>query len=109
MQALESHTFEPIRLLQWRNSKLDYASIGALQASLAMTPGEQGLTRAPTGEDILVLEHAARDEDVAALAQQPGGHRAALGCLPVPDYRKIAPATACRIGRDPLWILDARG
>ncbi len=29
-----------------------------------MTPNEPGLTRAPVGEDILVLEHAARDEDV---------------------------------------------
>ena len=69
VQALESHTFEPIRMLQWRNSALDFSSIGALQASLAMTPHEQGLTRAPTAEDILVLEHAARDEDVRGMAR----------------------------------------
>ncbi len=93
VQALESHTFEPIRLLQWRNTDLDFASIGALQASLAAPPHEQGLTRAPIGEDILVLEHAARDEDVRALA----ANRAAIARLwdacQVPDYRKIAPAT----------------
>jgi ATP-dependent RNA helicase SUPV3L1/SUV3 len=93
VQALESHTFEPIRLLQWRNSKLDYASIGALQASLAMTPGEPGLTRAPTGEDILVLEHAARDEDVRALARNPAAIERLWDACQVPDYRKIAPAT----------------
>src|SRR6188472_4394560 len=58
VQALESHTFEPIRVLQWRNTDLDFASIGALQASLAAPPNEQGLTRAPIGEDVLVLEHA---------------------------------------------------
>jgi len=93
VQALESHTFEPIRVLQWRNTDLDFASIGALQASLAAPPNEQGLTRAPIGEDILVLEHAARDEDVRALA----ANRAAIARLwdacQVPDYRKIAPAT----------------
>ncbi len=93
VQALESHTFEPIRLLQWRNTDLDFASIGALQASLAAPPSEQRLTRAPIGEDILVLEHAARDEDVRALA----ANRAAIARLwdacQVPDYRKIAPAT----------------
>src|SRR6188508_1442318 len=93
VQALESHTFEPIRLLQWRNTDLDFASIGALQASLAAPPNEQGLTRAPIGEDILVLEHAARDEDVRAQA----ANRAAIARLwdacQVPDYRKIAPAT----------------
>ena len=58
VQALESHSFEPVRMLQWRNTDLDFSSIGALQASLAMTPTEQGLTRAPIAEDILVLEHA---------------------------------------------------
>src|ERR1700682_757939 len=30
VQALESHNFEPVKMLQWRNSKLDFASIGAL-------------------------------------------------------------------------------
>src|SRR6186997_3169170 len=69
VRALESHVFEPLRLLQWRNSKLDFASIGALQASLAMSPQEQGLTRAPIAEDIQVLDHAARDEDVRDMAK----------------------------------------
>ena len=93
VQALESHTFEPIRLLQWRNSKLDFASIGALQASLSMTPQTAGLTRAPTGEDILVLEHAARDEDVRELARNPLAIERLWDACQVPDYRKIAPAT----------------
>jgi ATP-dependent RNA helicase SUPV3L1/SUV3 len=93
VQALESHNFEPIRMLQWRNADLDFASIGALQASLAATPNEPGLTRAPVGEDVLVLEHAARDENVRSIA----GNRASIARLwdacQVPDYRKIAPAT----------------
>ena len=93
MQALESHSFEPIRLLQWRNTDLDFSSIGALQASLAATPNEQGLTRAPIGEDILVLEHAARDEDVRALSRNPASVARLWDACQVPDYRKIAPAT----------------
>ncbi|MDP2296555.1 MAG: helicase-related protein [Pseudolabrys sp.] len=93
VQALESHTFEPTRMLQWRNSKLDFASIGALQASLAASPDEPGLTRAPTAEDILVLEHAARDEDVRTLARNPVAVARLWDACQVPDYRKIAPAT----------------
>ncbi len=93
VQALESHSFEPIRMLQWRNSALEFSSLGALQASLAMTPTEQGLTRAPTGEDILVLEHAARDNDVRAMAQMPAAIERLWDVCQVPDYRKIAPAT----------------
>ena len=93
VQALESHNFEPLRLLQWRNTDLDFASIGALQASLAATPNEQGLTRAPIGEDILVLEHAARDEDVRGLARDRAAIARLWDACQVPDYRKIAPAT----------------
>src|SRR5471030_524448 len=93
VERLESHNFEPVRMLQWRNPDLDFASIGALQASLAMTPREEGLTRAPTAEDILVLEHAARDEDVRAMAQNPAAIARLWDACQVPDYRKIAPAT----------------
>src|SRR5213596_1593500 len=49
-QALESHSFEPIKVLQWRNTTLDFSSVGALQASLADTPKQAGLTRAPLAE-----------------------------------------------------------
>jgi ATP-dependent RNA helicase SUPV3L1/SUV3 len=68
VRALESHAFEPIKVLQWRNTDLEFASIGALQASLAVVPDDPALTRAPIAEDILVLEHAARDEEIRAMA-----------------------------------------
>src|SRR5256714_5417960 len=63
-QALESHSFEPIKVLQWRNTALDFSSVGALQASLAETPKQTALTPPPIAEAILVLEHAPRDDDI---------------------------------------------
>lgn len=93
VHALESHSFEPIKMLQWRNTDLEFASIGALQASLAMTPTEAGLTRAPIAEDILVLEHAARDEEIRAMATGRAAVERLWEVCQVPDYRKIAPAT----------------
>ena len=92
VQRLESHSFEPLKLLQWRNSDLDFASIGALQASLSEIPTEPGLTRAPLAEDILVLEHAARDEAIRALATSRSAVERLWEACQVPDYRKIAPA-----------------
>src|SRR5689334_12883572 len=71
VQALESHSFEPLKQLQWRNTALDFLSVGALQASLAEVPQETGLTRAPVAEDILVLDHASRDDEVRSLAIGP--------------------------------------
>lgn len=92
VQALEGHSFEPLKVLQWRNSNLDFASVGALQASLAMVPTAPGLTRAPVAEDILVLEHAARDEEVRALATSPKAVERLWEVCQIPDYRKISPS-----------------
>ena len=92
VHQLETHSFEPLKLLQWRNSDLDYSSLGALQASLAAIPSEQGLTRAPIAEDILVLEHAARDHDIRDLAKTRAAVQLLWEVCQVPDYRKIAPA-----------------
>jgi len=94
VRALESHSFEPVKMLQWRNSELDFATLGALQASLAQVPPTDiGLTRAPVGEDILVLEHAARDDAIRALASTPDAVRRLWEVCQVPDYRRISPAT----------------
>jgi len=93
VQALESHTFEPVKIVQWRNTDLDFSSIGALQATLAATPTETALTRAPIAEDILVLEHAARDDEVRTLAATRAAVERLWDVCQVPDYRKIAPAT----------------
>jgi ATP-dependent RNA helicase SUPV3L1/SUV3 len=93
VHALESHAFEPVKVLQWRNNELDFSSLGALSASLAETPTLSGLTRAPVAEDILVLEHAARDEDVRAMATGKAAVERLWDVCQIPDYRKISPAT----------------
>jgi ATP-dependent RNA helicase SUPV3L1/SUV3 len=92
VQALESHTFEPVKQVQWRNTDLDFSSIGALQATLAVAPTEAALARAPTAEDILVLDHASREDDVRAWTTKPADVERLWEICQVPDYRKIAPA-----------------
>ena len=109
VQALESHSFEPLKQLQWRNTALDFISVGALQASLSEVPKEDGLTRAPVAEDILVLDHASRDEDVRALATTPRGGGAAVGGLPGPRLPQDLARVACRAGDDAVRLPGARG
>jgi ATP-dependent RNA helicase SUPV3L1/SUV3 len=92
-QALESHTFEPVKIVQWRNTDFDFSSIGALQATLAAAPTEPTMTRAPVAEDILVLDHASRDDDVRAMTRSRANVERLWEVCQVPDYRKIAPAT----------------
>src|SRR5262249_52295777 len=59
VERLESHNFEPVRVLQWRNANLDFRSLSALLESLSDNPREGGLTRAPLADDVLVLERLA--------------------------------------------------
>src|SRR6201988_2423083 len=92
VRALESHTFEPVKMVQWRSTDLDFSSIGALQATLATAPTEEALARAPVAEDILVLDRASREDDVRAWTTKPADVERLWEVCQVPDYRKIAPA-----------------
>ena len=92
VNALQNHTFDPVKVLQWRNSRLDFSSLGALQVSLGLSPPHEALTRAPVAEDMRVLEHAARDAEVRDLAHGTAAVERLWDTCQVPDYRKIAPA-----------------
>src|SRR5437879_4381483 len=92
VRALESHRFEPVKVLQWRNTDLDFSSLGALQVSLAVSPEHEVLTRAPIAEDLRVLDHAARDAHVRDMAHGAAAVERLWDACQIPDYRKIAPA-----------------
>lgn len=92
VNALQNHTFDSVKMLQWRNSKLDFSSLGSLQVSLALSPGHEALTRAPIAEDLRVLDHAARDGEVRDMAHGAAAVERLWDACQIPDYRKIAPA-----------------
>ncbi|MBR0757473.1 helicase [Bradyrhizobium jicamae] len=92
VNALQNHTFDSVKMLQWRNSKLDFSSLGALQVSLALSPGYEGLTRAPIAEDLRVLDHVARDADVRDMAHGAAQVERLWEACQIPDYRKLSPA-----------------
>jgi len=92
VNALQNHTFDSVKVLQWRNSKLDFSSLGALQVSLNQPPFHETLTRAPIAEDMRVLDHAARDADVRDMAHGREAVERLWDACQIPDYRKIAPA-----------------
>ncbi|MET4222242.1 ATP-dependent RNA helicase SUPV3L1/SUV3 [Bradyrhizobium sp. LB14.3] len=92
VNALQNHTFDPVKVLQWRNSKLDFASLGALQVSLNLGPGHEALTRAPIAEDMRVLDHAARDAEVRDVAHGKEAVERLWEACQIPDYRKLSPA-----------------
>ncbi|HEX4765708.1 MAG TPA: helicase-related protein [Lichenihabitans sp.] len=92
VEALEDHRFDPLTVLQWRNSDLDFSSIEDLQHSLDRLPDVPGLTRAPLGIDLMVLEIAARDAAVRRAAKTRADVQRLWETCQVPDYRKLSPA-----------------
>ena len=92
VEALEEHRFDPVQMLQWRNTDLDFSSIAGLAASLDTLPKEQGLIRAPLAEDQMVLDIASRDEKVVRAAKTRADIARLWECCQIPDYRKLSPA-----------------
>ncbi len=92
VDTVENHRFDPLKVLQWRNSALDFSSLRSLRASLDQIPREPGLTRAPPAVDLMALERAARDADIVDAADNRERVSLLWDVCQLPDYRKIAPA-----------------
>jgi ATP-dependent RNA helicase SUPV3L1/SUV3 len=92
VEALEDHRFDPVTLLQWRNTDLDFSSVAALTRSLDRLPEDRRLTRAPLAEDRMVLELASRDENITRQAKTPADVARLWETCQIPDYRKLSPA-----------------
>jgi ATP-dependent RNA helicase SUPV3L1/SUV3 len=109
VNALQNHTFDTVKVLQWRNSKLDFSSLGALQVSLALTPGHEALTRAPIAEDLRVLDHAARDIEVREMAHGTTAVERLWEACQIPDYRKLSPAAHAELVTTLFGFLMQKG
>jgi ATP-dependent RNA helicase SUPV3L1/SUV3 len=92
VEALEEHRFDAVRMLQWRNTDLDFSSIAGLAASLDTLPQEQGLIRAPLAVDQMALDIASRDEKAVRAAKSRADIARLWECCQIPDYRKLSPA-----------------
>lgn len=90
VDRLESHSFENVRVLQWRNRDLDFGSLERLRRSLTAMPPGEGLTRAQPGPDVLALETVARDEEIGALAAARQDVERLWEVCQIPDYRNIS-------------------
>ena len=109
VNALQNHTFDSVKMLQWRNARLDFSSVGALQVSLALGPSHEVLTRAPIAEDLRVLDHAARDGDVRDMAHGAAAVERLWETCQIPDYRKLAPAAHAELVTTVFGFLMQKG
>ena len=91
IERLETHTFDTVRMLQWRNRDLDFASLDRLRDSLRQAPRESRLSRARMADDVTALENICHDGEILALAVAPAAVGRLWEVCQIPDYRKISP------------------
>jgi ATP-dependent RNA helicase SUPV3L1/SUV3 len=97
VEAIETHRFEPLTRLNWRNSRLRFESIGALLKSLDERPSLPGLVQAREADDHRALQTLARNPEIAKLAVHPGAVRLLWEVCQIPDFRKVMSESHTRL------------
>jgi ATP-dependent RNA helicase SUPV3L1/SUV3 len=90
VNAVESHAFEPLEQLCWRNSDLDFFSVDHLLRSLMEAPPVQGLVRGQDATDVMTLAALSLDGDIRRAAQGRTATRMLWEACQIPDFRKLA-------------------
>jgi ATP-dependent RNA helicase SUPV3L1/SUV3 len=90
VRAVEDHHFEPVTGAEWRNFKLDFASLPSLLKSLAKTPDRAGLELSAEALDEITLRRLVQDPDVTDRAKTKAAIERLWECCQTPDFRKLA-------------------
>ena len=88
VEAVENHSFPPLKCLQWRNADLRFTSVDALLGSLNRPPDQVGLVRARDADDHLALQTLAKDDELRKRASHPDLVRLLWDVCQIPDFRK---------------------
>jgi ATP-dependent RNA helicase SUPV3L1/SUV3 len=89
VEAVESHRFDPLAAVYWRNADLDFRSGEALLRSLERRTPLPGLIRVRDADDHLALAALWRDAEIRALTQRHDHVALLWEVCQVPDFRKI--------------------
>jgi ATP-dependent RNA helicase SUPV3L1/SUV3 len=110
LHRVETHEFEAVDSIQWRNPELKFGSCAALLQSLERGPDRPGLMRVRGADDEEVLKRLMNEPDVVSLARSAPQVQRLWEACQLPDFRKIAPEEHARlVGRIAGYILPDRG
>jgi len=97
VEMVTTHRFDPVKRLQWRNDRLDFTSLPALQHSLRATPVEAALVRVRDADDVIALQALARLSEVADRVRGPAALRQLWEICQIPDFAKTSPGSHHRL------------
>jgi ATP-dependent RNA helicase SUPV3L1/SUV3 len=109
VQRVETHRYDPVRVLQWRNAALDFRSLQALNESLDAPPPERGLMRARPASDAVALRILSEDDDVAPLATTRDSVLKLWDVCQLPDFRKLSTDEHVKLVKNIFLFLSKDG
>jgi ATP-dependent RNA helicase SUPV3L1/SUV3 len=109
VQRIETHRYDPVRVLQWRNGNLDFHSLAALGDSLDAPPPERGLTRARPASDAVALRILSDDDEIKALAASRETVSRLWDVCQLPDFRKLSTDEHVTLVRNIFLFLSKEG
>jgi ATP-dependent RNA helicase SUPV3L1/SUV3 len=95
--AVETHSFDALDQLCWRNSDLDLTHVDALLASLTVPPPGPGLVKGNDAADFETLAALAREPEIRRLAHGRRMVQRLWDACQIPDFRKLADDTHARL------------
>lgn len=96
---VENHHYDPVKVLQWRNSALDFHSLDGLLASLETPPPERGLVKARPVSDYLALKALSEQDEVRDKVSAPARVRLLWDACQLPDFNKLSADEHARMVR----------
>jgi ATP-dependent RNA helicase SUPV3L1/SUV3 len=99
VSRVENHHYDPVRVLQWRNSALHFHSLDGLIAALDEPPPQRGLVKARPSSDLIALRTLAAQDDVAARCTAPAAIKLLWECCQMPDFNKLSSDEHVRLVR----------
>jgi ATP-dependent RNA helicase SUPV3L1/SUV3 len=90
IEAIESHRFEPIRKLMWRNAALDFGTPERLVRSLETPTSNEWLTRARDADDLLALKALMDQPEIRDKLVNPKRVQLLWDVCRIPDFRSAS-------------------
>jgi ATP-dependent RNA helicase SUPV3L1/SUV3 len=99
VSRVENHHYDPVRVLQWRNSKLNFHSIDGLIATLDEPPPQRGLVKARPSSDLIALRTLAAQDEIRDRTTAPAAIKLLWECCQMPDFNKLSSDEHARLVR----------
>ncbi|MEI7711285.1 MAG: helicase-related protein [Rhodospirillales bacterium] len=97
VSAIESHSFDALEQVCWRNIDLDFSHLDALLASLQEPVPRAGLVKGNDASDLETLMALAREPEIRNKARGRARLRLLWDACQIPDFRKLTDETHNRL------------